>query len=486
MYTFITSIIILLGGYYFYGRYLEKVFGVEPDRLTPAVSMTDGVDFLPLPWWKIFLIQFLNIAGLGPIFGAIAGAMWGPVAFLWIVFGSLLGGGVHDYFSGMLSLRNKGMSLGEIIGKYLGRNARFLMTIFTLMVLILVGAVFIAGPAKILSDLTGGGETSGGLFTVQFWVFVILIYYILATLLPVDKIIGRLYPIFGLALFLMAVLILGAMFVQGLKIPELNLSSLTNMHHDAEKFPVFPLLFITIACGAVSGFHATQSPMMARCITNEKHGRRIFYGAMITEAVVAMVWAAVAMCFFGGVGDLNEIMVAEQGNAALIVNEISNGLLGSFGAVLVAIGVVVAPITSGDTAFRGARLIVADFLKWDQSVFIRRLIISIPLFVIGFGLTQMDFAVLWRYFAWSNQTIAAVTLWTVTVYLSGEGKNFWIALVPSVFMTMVVVSYILIAPEGFNLPYSFSIWCGIGTVVLILGKLFFDRRSAYQSVLGGG
>ncbi len=482
MYTFFVSLIILLGGYYFYSRFVERIFGADPNRETPAVTMADGVDYVAMPWWKIFLIQFLNIAGLGPIFGAIAGAMWGPVAFLWIVIGSVIGGGVHDYFSGMLSLRNKGMSIAEITGKYLGRGSRQFMMVFTVVVLILVGAVFIAGPARILSDLTQGSGAIGNVFNMQVWTLIILGYYILATLLPIDKIIGRLYPVFGISLFLMAVLVLITILTNGLKVPELTWAAFSNQHHTADKFPVFPMLFITIACGAVSGFHATQSPMMARCITNEKQGRRIFYGAMIAEAIVAMIWAAVAMCFFGGVKELNEVMITEKGNAAYVVNAVSNDLLGKMGAVLVALGVVVAPITSGDTAFRGARIIIADFFKWNQGAFVKRLMISVPLFIVGYGLTLMDFSVLWRYFAWANQTIAAITLWTITSYLIKEEKNYWVALVPSVFMTLVVVAYILIAPEGFGLPYNVSVWCAVIFLIMVLVKLFYSRSLRYKSV----
>ena len=483
MITFFICLAVLLTGYYFYSRYAEKVFGADPDKTTPAIAMADGVDYVPLPWWKIFLIQFLNIAGLGPIFGAIAGAMWGPVAFLWIVLGSLLGGGIHDYFSGMLSVRNNGMSNAEITGKFLGKGARQFTMVFTVIVLILVGAVFIAGPAKILSDLTTGLAGKESVFNMGFWTIVILVYYVLATLLPIDKIIGKLYPIFGIALFVMAVLVFIAIIGHGLSVPELTWSSFHNMHHNGDQFPVFPMLFITIACGAVSGFHATQSPMMARCITNEKQGRRIFYGAMIAEAVVAMIWAAVAMCFFGGVGALNDVMISEQGNAAYVVNAVSNSMLGKLGMALVALGVVVAPITSGDTAFRGARIIIADFLKWKQGKIAKRLIISLPLFAIGYGLTLVDFSMLWRYFAWANQTIAAITLWTVTVYLFREHKNYWIALIPALFMTVVVVSYILIAPEGFSLPYTISLWSGIGVAAVILVKLFYSPRNPYSLAL---
>ncbi len=481
MYTFFICLVILVLGYYFYSRYVERVFGADPNRETPAVAMADGVDYVGLPWWKIFLIQFLNIAGLGPIFGAIAGAMWGPVAFIWIVLGSLIGGGVHDYFSGMLSVRNKGKSLPELTGKYLGEGSRKFTMAFTVTVLILVGAVFIAGPAKLMSDLTLGEGAFSGIFTVQFWTLLILAYYILATMLPVDKIIGKIYPVFGLALLLMAILVFVSIMLQGVNVPELTMANLRNMHHGGSDFPIFPMLFITIACGAVSGFHATQSPLMARCITNEKQGRRIFYGAMITEAVVAMIWAAVSMSFFGGVSQLNEVMVAENGNAAFVVNAVSSGLLGSIGIVLVTLGVVVAPITSGDTAFRGARLIIADFFSWDQKKLLPRVLATIPLLTIGYVLTLMDFSVLWRYFAWANQTIAAITLWMVTVYLLQENKNYWVALVPAMFMSVVSITYILVAPEGFQLPITLSVWGGIIGAFAVLMILFKTRRYAIGS-----
>lgn len=481
MYTFFICLIVLVVGYYFYSRYVETVFGADPERVTPAVAMADGVDYVGLPGWRIFLIQFLNIAGLGPIFGAIAGAMWGPVAFIWIVLGSLIGGGVHDYFSGMLSVRNKGKSLPELTGKYLGESSRKFTMVFTVVVLILVGAVFIAGPAKLMSDLTLGDTGVSSIFTIQFWTLLILAYYIIATMLPIDKVIGKLYPIFGLALILMVVLVFVATLTHGISVPELTISNLRNMHHGSSDFPIFPMLFITIACGAVSGFHATQSPLMARCITNEKQGRRIFYGAMITEAVVAMIWAAVSMSFFGGVGQLNEVMVAESGNAAFVVKAVSSELLGVLGIILVTLGVVVAPITSGDTAFRGARLIISDFFNWDQKKIPSRIMASLPLLAIGYSLTLMDFSVLWRYFAWANQTIAAITLWMVTVYLWQESKNYWVAAIPAMFMTAVSVSYILVAPEGFRLPITISVWGGVIGAFGVFALLFKTRRYAVRT-----
>lgn len=455
MITFLISVIALILGYFLYGKISEKVFKADYSRKTPAVTMADGVDYVPMPLWRIFLIQFLNIAGLGPIFGAIAGAMWGPVAFLWIVLGSIFAGAVHDYFSGMLSVRHNGLSITEIVGIYLGKSAKQFIRVFTVILMIMVGTVFIMGPAKIIAGLTPD------YLDMNFWVWIVFIYYILATLLPIDKIIGKIYPVFGFALFFMAFGLIIALFVKGYQIPELTLSNLTNFHTDKEQFPIFPMLFITIACGAISGFHATQSPLMARCLTNEKYGKPAFYGAMISEGIVALIWAAIAMSFYGGVRELNTVMALQQGNAAYIVNEISNSLLGHLGGVLAILGVVAAPITSGDTAFRSARLIVADFLNFKQGSIKNRLIISIPLFIIGFLLTQIDFGIVWRYFAWSNQTLAMIVLWTISVYLAKEHKFYWMTLIPAVFMTAVTSSYLLFAPEGFRLPLNVSVISGI-------------------------
>ncbi len=470
MITFILSIAVLLAGYFIYSKVIERIAGIDPNRQTPAYSMKDGVDYIPMPWWRIFLIQFLNIAGLGPIFGAVAGAMWGPVAFLWIVLGSVFAGAVHDYFSGMLSLKHKGLSITEIVGIYLGTGTKQFMRGFTVILMVIVGAVFIMGPAKILSGLTPDFAT------MTFWVWVIFIYYLLATMLPIDKIIGRIYPVFGFALVFMAVGLMTALIVKGYNIPELNFSNIHNYHVNSDKFPVFPMLFITIACGAISGFHSTQSPLMARCLTNEKYGRRVFYGAMITEGVVALIWAAISMSFFGGIRELNEVMTVNNGNAAFVVNEISNSLLGKFGGFLALLGVVAAPITSGDTAFRSARLIVADFLSYKQDPIKNRLFVSIPLFVAGFLLTQINFAIIWRYFAWSNQTLAMVVLWTITVYLAQERKFYWITLIPAVFMTAVTTTYLLLAPEGFSLPKDISYLLGAFLSVMALSGFFIYRK----------
>lgn len=467
MVTLIISVIVLLLGYFLYSRYLERVFGADGKRQTPAISMPDGVDYLPLPWWKAFLIQFLNIAGLGPIFGAIAGAMWGPVAYLWIVLGALFSGATHDYFSGMLSIKHKGLSITEIVGIYMGQFTKQFMRAFTVLLMVMVGTVFIMGPAKILAGITPGFAT------MSFWVWVVFCYYVLATMLPIDKIIGRFYPVFGFALMFMAISLVLALFAKGFHIPELNLENFKNIHNNAEKFPIFPMLFITIACGAISGFHATQSPLMARCLTNEKQGRKVFYGAMITEAVVALIWATIAMSFFGGIGELNSVMVEHKGNAAWVVNEVANSLLGKFGAVLALLGVVAAPITSGDTAFRSARLIVADFLKLKQGPVKNRLMVSIPLFAVGLLLTQVNFDIIWRYFAWSNQTLATVVLWTITVYLATEKKNYWITLLPALFMTMVVSVYLMLAPEGLSLSKAFSY--SIGALITIFSAWGFFK-----------
>ena len=475
MITFLISILVLLLGYFFYSRIIEQIQGIDENRETPAFSMKDGVDYLPMKWWRIFLIQFLNIAGLGPIFGAVAGAMWGPVAFLWIVLGSVFAGAVHDYFSGMLSIKHKGLSITEIVGIYMGVGTKQFMRGFTVLLMVIVGAVFIMGPAKILAGITPDYAS------MTFWVWVVFIYYLLATMLPIDKIIGRIYPVFGAALVFMAVGLIIALFVKGYHSPELNLSNIHNYHVESEKFPIFPMLFITIACGAISGFHATQSPLMARCLTNEKYGRRVFYGAMITEGVVALIWAAISMSFFGGIRELNDIMTEHSGNAAFVVNEISNSLLGKFGGFLALLGVVAAPITSGDTAFRSARLIVADFLNYKQGPIKNRLFISIPLFVVGFLLTRIDFSIIWRYFAWSNQTLAMIVLWTITVYLAQERKFYWVTLIPALFMTAVTSTYLLFAPEGFSLSKEISYSAGAVITVASLISFFIYLRKTKKS-----
>ena len=475
MISFIVSIFTLILGYFFYGKFIERIFKIKPDNETPALRLKDGIDFLPLPTWKVFLIQFLNIAGLGPIFGAIAGAMFGPVAFLWIVFGSIFAGAVHDFFSGMLSVRHDGLSISEIVGVYLGPQMKQFMRLFTVVLLIFVGTVFLVGPAKIIDGMTGN------IWNLWAWVSIILVYYILSTLLPIDKLISKLYPVFGAAMLFMAVGLAISLFFGDYQIPELTPQNLINMKLNPDETPIFPMLFITIACGAISGFHATQSPLMARCIKNESNGRKVFYGAMITEGIVALIWAAAAMTFFGNVEGLNVAMLENGNNAAWAANEISLNMLGNFGGVLAVLGIVAAPITSGDTAFRSVRLILADVFKSDQKKFKNRLYISLPLFIVAFALTQIDFAIIWRYFAWSNQTLATIVLWTITAYLIYENKWYMVTMIPAVFMTMVCSTYILIAPEGFqldkNIAYLGGILITVGITVLF-GVYTMKRKKA--------
>ncbi len=448
MVSFLLSIVALLAGYLIYSKVVERIFGITPEVDTPAKAKADGVDFVEMDWKRVFLIQFLNIAGLGPIFGAIAGALWGPAAFLWIVLGSIFAGATHDYFSGMLSVRHSGETIGEIVGRYLGLTAKQVMRVFSVVLLVLVGVVFISGPAGLLQTMTGINK--------NVFLALIIVYYILATVLPIDKIIGKVYPIFGAALLIMGVGIMGGIFIGGYTIPEISLQNF----HPAGK-SIFPFLFITIACGAISGFHATQSPIMARCLKNEKEGRRVFYGSMIAEGIIALIWAAAAMSFYGSTEAL-----AAAGPAAVVVNDISTTMLGAFGGILAVLGVVAAPITSGDTAFRSARLVIADAMKFKQEKIMSRFLIAIPLFAVGISLTFIDFTIIWRYFAWSNQTLATIVLWTSATYLYKNAKPHWIASLPATFMTAVVTTYIIVAPEGLKLSESIGIPIGIATAVL--------------------
>ena len=466
MLSFLFSIVLLVLGYILYGRLVARIFGADANRTTPAIANPDGVDYVAMPWWKIFLIQFLNIAGLGPIFGAIMGVMFGPSAFLWIVFGSIFGGAVHDYLSGMLSLRRNGASLPELVGEQLGTGVKQFMRAFSLILMVLVGAVFVSGPAGLLAGMVSS-------ISVTWWIVIIFVYYMLATLLPIDKLIGKIYPIFGFALLFMAIGILISLFVNNAPIPEVW-SGLASQH--PQGYPIFPMMFVSIACGAVSGFHATQSPMMARCMVNEKYGRPCFYGAMIAEGVVALIWAAAASSFFGSVGGLQEYVAslpATANKAAEVVNLISNSWLGKFGGMLAVLGVVAAPITSGDTALRSARLIAADFLHIDQKPIAKRLMVAIPLFIGTFILLQINFDIIWRYFAWSNQTLSVFTFWALTVYLYKEKRNYWITLLPALFMSAVCSAYIMVAPEGFNLPLYIGYI--VATIVCVSFLLLFIR-----------
>lgn len=406
----------------------------------------DGVDYVPMKTWRVFLIQLLNIAGTGPIFGPLMGAVFGPVVFLWIVFGSILGGAVHDYMSGMISVRMNGASVSEIVGKYLGGAAKQIMRVFSVILLVLVGAVFTTSPAALIARLTPEWMDT------QFWVVVILIYYLLATLLPIDKLIGKLYPLFGCVLLLMVVGIIGGLVAGGYTLPELVIADL---HPDG--LPVWPFMFVTVACGAVSGFHVTQSPMMARCITTEKDGRKVFYGAMIAESVIALVWAAAGVAFYETTGGLQQALT-ELGQSGTVY-DISVSLLGVVGGALAIIGVVVCPISSGDTAFRSARLTIADWFRIDQSNLGKRLAITLPLLLAGALLTQLNFDVIWRYFSWSNQTLAMITLWAAAMYLARHGEKWWHSLIcalPATFMSAVSCTYILMAEEGLRLSQGIS------------------------------
>jgi len=473
MISFLASLAALVAGYFIYGAFVEKVFGIEPDRKTPAITMADGVDYVVIPWKKILLIQLLNIAGLGPIFGAIMGALYGPAAFLWIVLGSIFAGAVHDFFSGMLSVRHEGKSISEIVGIYLGDSMKQFMRVFSVILLVLVGTVFIAGPAGLLANL---GMT--GIFANKwFWLAVIIVYYFLATVMPIDQIIGKLYPVFGIVLLIMAFGVGGAILFHQNAIPEITLS---NLH--PKQLPIWPMLFITIACGAISGFHSTQSPLMARCIENEKYGRRIFYGAMIAEGAIALVWAAAAMTFYNGIPGLAAAL--GKGGAGVIVHDVSIGLLGTVGGILAILGAVACPITSGDTAFRSARLTIADSLSYDQTGIKSRLFIAVPLFAIGLGLNFIDFQIIWRYFAWSNQTLATIVLWGSAAYMVKYNKLHWIATVPATFMTAVCVTYIMIAPEGFKLSTAIAYPAGIiAALVALAAFMVYTMKKSKEALV---
>ncbi|MCT1902388.1 carbon starvation CstA family protein [Oceanobacillus sojae] len=459
MYTFLAGIVLLVIGYFTYGKFIEKMFGVKESRPTPAYVNGDGVDYIPMSTPKNSLIQLLNIAGTGPVFGPIMGALYGPAAFIWIVVGCIFAGAVHDYLTGMISIRNRGAHLPELASKFLGKVMKHVVNGFAVLLLLLVGTVFVSTPASLLHLLADG--------RVALWIFIafIFVYYIFATLLPVDKIIGRFYPYFGALLLLSALGVGIGLVVTGAPIPEL---SFQNFH--PEGAAIFPLLFFTISCGALSGFHATQTPIISRTTRREKEGRKIFYGMMIAEGIIAMIWAAAAMSMFSGYNGLNEILAA--GGPGAIVSEASTTLLGAIGGTLAVLGVIVLPITSGDTAFRSARMIIADYLKVAQKKLSSRLWIALPLFVVSAVLTQIDFNLLWRYFNWANQSTAVIALFVGAMYLYIARKNYFVALIPGTFMLVMVITYILSQPIGFNLPMNIS-WGGgfIGAALLVV--LFF-------------
>ena len=473
MVTFIVCLVALIAAYFLYGGVMARIAGIDPKADVPSKTMYDGVDYIPMPRWRIFLIQLLNIAGTGPIFGAILGACYGPVAFLWITLGGIFIGAMHDYLSGVISLRNGGQSLPDIIGKYLGKGMHKFTLLVIPILMILVGAVFIVTPSQILTDNTD--------IPYMAWVVMIIVYYFIATILPIDKIIGKVYPIFGASLLFMALSFLVVLFSGEYSIPELT--AIENMHFNSENLPIVPTLFISIACGAVSGFHATQSPLMARCVTSETQTRPIFFGAMITESIIALIWAAIAMAFFGGTEALNDFMLANNSNAGSVVSIISKTTLGRLGSILTILGVVVAPITSGDTAFRSARLIIADMLGFDQRSIYKRLVVSAPLFAIGIFIAFIDFDVIWRYFAWSNQTLSVFTLWMITAWLMRKRSSFYIlALIPAIFMTYVCSSFVFVSTQFIGLGATTAAYVyGAAVTAIFSGLIMLKIRKDVKS-----
>lgn len=485
MITFLVCLTLLVAAYFLYGRYLDRVAGIRNTTEVPSKTLYDGVDYIPMPRWKTFLIQLLNIAGLGPIFGALLGAAYGPVAFVWITLGGILFGAMHDFFSGVISLRNGGVSLPEIVGKYLGGGTKAVMRWFSLALMILVGAVFMSQPAELIAERINAPGLSevafqspaGHTFSTLLMIILglILVYYLVATILPIDKIIGKIYPLFGGLLIFMAIGILWALFTEYSEfIPEFN--GFRNMKADAERFPLVPMLFTTIACGAISGFHATQSPLMARCMRNENESRVVFYGAMISESVIALIWAAIGMAFWGGVEGLNGAIAEYGGKAAVLVDKIATSTLGQTLAYFVVFGVVACAITSGDTAFRSARLIAADMFGIEQKSISKRLWICFPIFALGLGIILLlPFGTIWSYFAWSNQALSVFTLWTITVWLHHKGKNIWIALIPALIMTYVCSSYIFVSPLMFGMANRLVAYL-LGAVLTIAISAFMLKK----------
>ena len=450
MFSFLICLALLIGGYFVYGGIVEKTFGPD-DRETPAVKINDGVDYVVLPQWKLFMIQLLNIAGLGPIFGALQGALWGPIVFLWITFGTIFAGAVHDYFSGMMSERNEGASISEIAGIYLGGAMKNVMRVFSVVLLIMVGTVFAVGPAGLIVTLFKNGGSNGIVTTTLFWLIIVLVYYFIATFLSIDKIIGKIYPVFGICLIIMAVGVAVGIFTKGYVIPEIW-NNFTNMHPQGT--PIWSFMFITVACGAISGFHSTQSPLMARCMKSEKQGHFVFYGAMVCEGVIALIWAAAGCALYtitdGKMAGLAEALAAGQSAA---IYDVCAKTMGGVGIALAMIGVVICPITSGDTAFRSARLTLADWLKIDQDSYANRLKLCVPVLGVGAflgignALGFINYTVIWRYFSWTNQTLAMIVLWAASMYLFKEKKNYWITAVPATFMSAVSCTYFVLAPE---------------------------------------
>ena len=476
MITFAVCVLLLIAGYFIYGKIVARYFDIDPSRQTPAYAQQDGVDYQPMSTWRVFVIQFLNIAGLGPIFGAILGAAYGPAAYIWIVVGCVLMGAVHDFFAGMMSIRNGGANMPDIAGRYLGRGMKQFMSVVMIFLLFAVGVSFILGPSDLLSTMTGVSK--------EIWLLVIFAYYMVATLLPIDKIIGNIYPYMGAVLLFMA-LGVGLMLIVGEAngshhMVELSASNLVNWHFNPDQHILMPMLFIVVSCGAISGFHATQSPLMARCLKNEKHARPVFYGAMIAEGIVAMIWATAAMAYFGGPAALNDAMAAGL-TPTVAVKTICESWLGQLGAVIAIIGVVVCPITSGDTAFRSLRLSVAEIFKVDQKPIFKRLVICITLFAIAFLFCRVDFSNAWIFLGISNQILAAIVLWTGAAYLKNKGKKHWMCSLPATFLTYVCVSYLIVAPHqnaGLGLSPVLGNCIGVATASVLFALFVFRRDTS--------
>lgn len=471
MISFFLCLALLIGGYFVYGKIVDKTFAPD-DRETPAVKINDGVDYVVLPQWKLFLVQLLNIAGLGPIFGAMQGALWGPVVFLWITFGTIFAGGVHDYFSGMLSERNEGASIAEVTGIYMGGFMKNVMRVFSVVLLVMVGTVFAVGPAGLITTLIGKAGVAGVLTNAKMWTFIILGYYFVATFVSIDKIIGKIYPIFGICLIIMAIGVCFGIFTHAeYQIPEIW-SNFTNMHPDGK--PVWSFMFITVACGAISGFHSTQSPLMARCMKSERQGHMVFYGAMTAEGIIALIWAAAGCSIYEVTGGLSTGLSAAlaTGQSAAIY-DVCAKTMGGIGIALAMVGVIVCPITSGDTAFRSARLTIADWFNIDQDGWKNRLLLCAPLLGVGAIVSQLDYAIVWRYFSWTNQTLAMIVLWAASMYLFKEKKNYWITVVPATFMSAVSMTYFVAAGECLNLGTAVAYPVGIVLAIVFLGIFLF-------------
>ncbi len=476
MLSFFICLALLIGGYFVYGKMVDNTFGTD-DRETPAVRINDGVDYVVMPQWKLFLVQLLNIAGLGPIFGALQGALWGPVVFLWITFGTIFAGGVHDYFSGMLSERNDGASISEVCGIYLGGLMKNVMRVFSIVLLVMVGTVFAVGPAGLIVTLFQNNGAAGLVTNKEFWLWVILAYYFIATFISIDKIIGKIYPVFGICLIIMAVGVAIGIFTKAeFVIPEIW-SNFHNMHPKGT--PIWSVMFITVACGAISGFHATQSPLMARCMKSEKQGHFVFYGAMVCEGVIALIWAAAGCSLYAVTGGLNTgLQEALANGQSAAIYDVCKKTMGGIGIALAMLGVIACPISSGDTAFRSARLVVADWFKIDQKAYASRLKLCIPLLAAGAIIGHLDYTIVWRYFSWTNQTLAMIVLWTASMYLYKEKKNYWLTAVPATFMSAVSMTYFFYAGECLNLGTTVAYPAGIILAVVFLG--IFMRATKKQ------